>query len=80
MGALGGISGVVLGFLASQGVNLGINLLAMHYGAKTFTLFITPLWFAGLTIGLSMIIGVISGSWPAYRASKLSPKEAFLNR
>ncbi|HEX8994271.1 MAG TPA: ABC transporter permease [Candidatus Paceibacterota bacterium] len=80
MGALGGTGGVLLGYLTAQAINFGISLVATHYGSKPITLFITPLWFAGLTIGLSVIIGVISGFWPARRASKLSPKEAFLRK
>jgi putative ABC transport system permease protein len=80
MGGMGGVSGVLLGYLSAQGINLGLNLVAMHFGGKPFTLFITPLWFIGLTVGLSVIIGVASGAWPAHRASKLSPKEAFLRR
>jgi len=79
-GFLGGASGVILGVASSQGINLGLNLLAKHLGGKGFTLFITPLWFVGLTIGLSIMIGLISGFWPALRASKLSAKEAFLQR
>jgi ABC-type antimicrobial peptide transport system permease subunit len=79
-GFMGGASGVTLGFLAGQGVNLGLNILAKHLGGKGFTLFITPLWFIALTIGLAILIGLISGFWPAYRASRLSAKEAFLQR
>ncbi len=80
MGFFGGAGGVAIGYLAGQGINFGLNVLASRLGGKPFTLFITPLWFIGLTIGLSVIIGVISGAWPAYRASKLSAKEAFLQR
>ncbi len=80
MGSLGGLSGIVLGFAASQGINFGLNIFATHMGGKGFTLFITPLWFAGLTVGLSIMIGLASGAWPALRASKLSAKEAFLQR
>ena len=80
MGFLGGAGGVAIGFLTGQGINLALNIFATHMGGKAFTLFITPLWFVGLTIVLAIIIGVISGAWPAYRASQLSAKEAFLQR
>lgn len=80
MGAMGGAGGVLMGLVASQGLNLGLNLLAAHLGGKPFTLFITPLWFIGLTICLSILIGVSSGFLPARRAAGLSPKEAFLKR
>jgi ABC-type antimicrobial peptide transport system permease subunit len=79
-GFLGGASGVILGVVASQGINIGLNLYIEHLGGKSFTLFITPLWFVALTIGLSIMIGLVSGFWPARRASQLSAKEAFLQR
>lgn len=80
MGGMGGLSGVLLGYGVGQGINFGIILLAHHFNSKAFALFITPLWFMGLTVGLSILIGLISGFWPAFRASKLSAKEAFLQR
>ncbi len=79
-GFLGGASGVILGVASAQGINLGLNILAQHLGGKSFTLFITPLWFVGLTIGLSILIGLVSGFWPARRAAQLSAKQAFLQR
>ena len=80
MGFLGGSTGVAIGMGGGGLVNFGLGILAQHLGGKPFTLFITPLWFAGMTIALSSLIGVISGFWPAIRASYLSPKEAFKNR
>ena len=80
MGFLGGVGGVALGFVSGQVINLILSVLVAHFGGKQFTLFITPLWFVGLTVGLSVAIGILSGLWPAYRASKLSAKEAFLQR
>src|SRR3989344_8056186 len=77
MGFLGGTTGVVLGFAAGQGVNYLLNILANHLGGSPIELFITPLWFVALTVGLSVCIGLLSGFWPARRASLLSPKEAF---
>jgi ABC-type antimicrobial peptide transport system permease subunit len=80
IGFMGGAGGVIGGFLAGQAVNLGVGILAAHLGGKGFSLFITPLWFAALIIGLSILIGLISGFWPAYQAAHLSAKEAFLQR
>lgn len=80
MGAMGGFGGVTIGVVTSQGTNLVLNLIAKHLGGKGFTLFITPLWFIGFIMILSIFIGIGSGFLPAHRASKLSPKEAFLQR
>lgn len=80
MGILGGLSGVMLGFTAAKMVNFGLNILATRYGGDPITLFITPVWFAVLTILISALIGLAAGFWPAYRASLLSPKQAFLRK
>ena len=80
MGFLGGSFGVGIGMGVGGLANFGLSMLAKHLGGKPFVLFITPLWFVLVTIGLSSFIGVISGFWPSIRASHLSPKEAFKNR
>ncbi len=80
MGFLGGVGGVVLGVGVGQFANFGLSLLATRLGGKPFDLFITPMWFIGLIIASSSLIGLISGFWPARRASFLSPKEAFIRK
>lgn len=80
MGFLGGAFGILFGWGAAQAVNLALNVVATKLGGKEFTLFITPLWFVGLIMLLSIGIGLFAGFWPARRASQLSPKEAFINR
>src|SRR3989344_3665637 len=76
MGLLGGIGGIILGIGAGELANLGLNILAQRLGGKPFDIFITPLWFIILIISSSSLIGLISGLWPARKASYLSPKEA----
>ncbi|MEK9154757.1 MAG: ABC transporter permease [Patescibacteria group bacterium] len=80
MGLLGGVGGITLGVGAGELSNLGLNILAQRFGGKPFDLFITPLWFVGLILGSSSLIGLVSGFWPARRASYLSPKEAFIRK
>lgn len=77
MGVSGGIGGVVLGIAGGQLGNFLLGLFAKNFGGKPIELFITPWWFVFTCIGLSAIIGLIAGFWPARRASYLSPKEAF---
>lgn len=80
MGLLGGVGGILIGVFSGRGLNVLMNVWAKSSGGKEFQLFLTPWWFIVLILGLSLIIGLISGLWPAYRATRLSPKAAFTRR
>lgn len=80
MGVLGGVGGILTGVLAGEAVNLGINSLATHLGGNTIQLFIYPWKFMALIIGISGMVGLASGFWPARRAAGLSAKQAFLRK
>lgn len=59
---MGGVLGVLLGMLVG-------NLLGLAFG----TGFIIPWLWIGLGVGLCAIVGIISGIYPALKASKLDP-------
>lgn len=80
MGLLGGLGGIILGGGIGKLLNFGLTLLAERLGGKPLQLFIIPGWFLLIIIVSSIIIGFISGFWPAARAAQLSPKEAFLRK
>jgi putative ABC transport system permease protein len=80
MSIIGGVGGIFLGFLGGQVINLGLNILAKRLGGESINLFIFPWHFAILTLIISVVVGILSGYWPARRASKLSPREAFVTR
>ena len=63
--AIGGALGVLTGFGTAW-------LIALLIG---FPLLIS-VWSAVLGVGVSSIVGVISGLWPAWRAARLDPIEA----
>ena len=69
MGVIGGISGIVAGGIIT-------NLLNKSFEAQGTALFsITPrLVVIGLLFAISL--GIICGTYPAYRATKMSPMEA----
>lgn len=68
--SLGGIVGIILGFL----LNLLLSYIFVLLG---FTLnFPLTLNSVLLGVGFSMATGIIFGYYPAYKASKLSPMEA----
>lgn len=80
MGVLGGTGGILFGVVGGKVMNTVLSFAAERLGGEAFDLFITPLWFVLLVLGLSIFIGLISGFWPAHRAAGLSPKEAFVKR
>ncbi|MCS6794887.1 MAG: ABC transporter permease [Raineya sp.] len=63
---LGGIAGIFLGILAGNGV---AYLLGSHK-------FIVPWLWMFLGVVICVIVGVISGFYPSYKASQLDPIEA----
>ncbi|MBK9400996.1 MAG: ABC transporter permease [Bacteroidetes bacterium] len=62
---LGGLTGIILG------VSIG-NLISMAVGGA----FIVPWDWIGLGVGLCFIVGLLSGIYPAIKASNLDPIEA----
>ncbi|MBI4812314.1 ABC transporter permease [Candidatus Falkowbacteria bacterium] len=76
MGFLGGLGGVIIGYLGGEVTNFGLNLLAKNFGGQALNLFYRPPWFIGIIIGFSAFIGFLTGIYPSRRASKLNPLEA----
>ena len=65
---LSGIIGSAFGILIAE---VGVKLI----GTKGFSLVYTPRTFI-LAFGITFIVGIIGGLYPAYKASKLAPTEA----
>ena len=80
MGLAGGAVGVILGIGLGELFNLVVSLIARHYGGKGFALFVSPVWFILVVVGVSALIGLAAGFIPARRATLLSPKEAFIRK
>lgn len=76
MGLLGGVGGVVIGYVAGLLANMGVNLLAKNFGGQTLNLFYSPPWFVILILVFSSIIGLITGIYPARKAARLNPLDA----
>lgn len=76
MGFLGGIGGLIIGFLGGKLINFGINLLAKSLGGKAFDIFATPSWFVGMIIIFSAVVGLLTGIYPSIKASRMNPLDA----
>lgn len=76
MGFLGGLGGVLVGLGAGEIVNFGFNMLASNLGGTALRLFFTPNIFIFFIIFFSTLVGLLTGVFPSYRASKLNPLDA----
>ena len=76
IGFLGGISGVVLGWIVGRVINFGANVYIQNQGGTPGNLFSLPFWLIGGAIAFSISISLIAGSYPAARAARLDPIKA----
>jgi putative ABC transport system permease protein len=76
IGLLGGMAGVVLGWVVGRGINFGANVVIRNQGGTPGNLFSLPFWLIGGAIGFSIVVSLIAGSYPASRAAKLDPIQA----
>jgi putative ABC transport system permease protein len=80
IGTLGGVGGVLVGLagglVANFVANAYLSALAAQSGssgAEIPTLVYTPIWLIIFAVVFSTLIGVISGIYPAMRATRLDP-------
>lgn len=76
MGFLGALGGVILGYLEGSIVNVLINLIASRFGGESVNLFSSPLWFIITVILFGAFIGLLTGIFPARKASHIDTLEA----
>lgn len=78
IGLTGGLIGLGIGILLSKGVPVLLQAASIRLGgggSTTITTVVTPT-LALFVTSFSMLIGLISGVIPAYRASKMNPVDA----
>lgn len=66
--------GTMIGVIGAVGL-IGAATLALNHWLVTWPFEVAP-WAIGLGVGLATIIGLLSGMYPAWRASRLDPVEA----
>jgi putative ABC transport system permease protein len=78
IGFLGGIGGVLVGWLAGQGINVVAivylaNQSAQQGGMPPSVAVYTPGWLPLLALVFATLVGLISGLYPALRAATMVP-------
>jgi len=63
--AIGGLAGLAVGEIASLLMNKYSPLPAY-----------VPLWAIGVGVGISALVGIVFGLWPAWKAARLNPIDA----
>lgn len=78
LGLVGGVVGVIFGYVGSRILEylvVRLNIGRLAGAAAGFSPYI-PLWLIPFSIILAVTVTLISGSYPAWRASRLDPVEA----
>jgi len=81
IGFIGGLGGVLIGWLAGQGLNVVAlvylaNQSAQQGGTPPSVAVSTPLWLPVFALVFATIIGLISGLYPALSAARMVPVDA----
>lgn len=73
--SIGGIFGIILGVFGSQGLTAILNNFMTMGGSSNLTPVIT-LTSVILAVAVSLVVGVFSSLYPAWKAARMSPIEA----
>jgi putative ABC transport system permease protein len=75
--SIGGIIGIILGVFGSQGLTLILNnFMGMSGGGSSNLTPVITLMSVVLAVTVSLIVGVFSSLYPAWKAARMSPIEA----
>lgn len=73
---LGGAIGTLLGIGLGEGVNAGLNYVARQVGGEQVDIFATPAIFIVVVMTAALLVGVVTGYYPARRAATINPLDA----
>lgn len=76
MAFFGGLGGLVLGFLAGKTVSIILSIFSITRGVGFVDISYIPFSFILLILGLSLLVGLVTGIYPARRATKISALNA----
>jgi len=76
MGFIGGIAGVILGWLIGRGLTIATNIYLKRQDLPSVEISSVPWWLVLGAISFAVIVSLIAGLYPASRAAKLDPVQA----
>jgi len=76
MGILGGLFGVIMGWIIGRVINFGTNIYFQRLGIPREKIWAVPWWLVAAAMGVALLVSLISGLYPASRAAKLDPVQA----
>jgi len=76
MGLIGGVMGVVLGWIIGRAINFGTNIYLSKMKMPAENLWTVPLWLVAAAIVFAVLVSVLAGIYPAARAARLDPVQA----
>jgi putative ABC transport system permease protein len=76
MGFLGGVLGVLLGWLLGRALTFGTNVYLERQNLNPIELSSVPWWLVLAALVFSVLVSLAAGLYPASRAAKLNPVEA----
>jgi len=77
IGLVGGIFGLILGWLVTRLANFVINIYLQRQGEVAgVDLFYIPFWLIAGALGFAILVSLLSGLYPAIRAARVNPVEA----
>ncbi len=76
MGFFGGMLGIILGIVAGKFLGLILSVFAIVQGVGFINISSLPIMFGVAVVFLSLLVGFITGHYPAKRATKISALNA----
>lgn len=76
MGFFGGMFGIFLGFIGGKFISIFLSFFSIFKGVGIVDISYLPIAFVLLIIFLSLMVGVLTGIYPARRATKISALNA----